>query len=140
MVEDEPYGSTGFGGQANTGSEWGYSEEEYAYENEAAASADDIEDMREFYADDPAMLELLAALEEGDFSGLEATAAGPGYSETCQAEISAPRTLLVTCANLDAETYSQATHRIDGDLEKALAAKLLLTSRENGAPFFSASS
>ena len=122
MVEDEPDGSTGFGGQANTGSEWGYSEEEYAYENEAAASADDIEDMREFYADDPAMLELLAALEEGDFSGLEATAAGPGYSETCQAEISAPRTLLVTCANLDAETYSQATHRIDGDLVATLDA------------------
>ena len=43
MVEDEPDGSIGFGGQANTGSEWGYSEEEYAYENEAAASDDDIE-------------------------------------------------------------------------------------------------
>ncbi|WP_290502051.1 hypothetical protein, partial [Hyphomonas sp. UBA5107] len=83
MVEDEPDWSTGYGEYGDAGSEWGYSDEEDAYENEASAPADEIDDIRELYADDPAMLELLAALEEGDFSDLEATAAGPGYSETC---------------------------------------------------------
>jgi hypothetical protein len=122
MVEDEPDWSTGYGEYGDAGSEWGYSDGEDAYENEASAPADEIDDMRELYADDPAMLELLAALEEGDFSDLEATAAGPGYSETCQAEISAPRTLLVTCTDMNAETFTQATHRIDGDLVTTLDA------------------
>ena len=85
-------------------------------------SETDIDELRELHADDPDMLEWLDALAEGgDLSDLE-TAAGAENVEICQAEISAPRTLLITCDKGGSGEFEQATHRIQGDLTETLDA------------------
>ncbi|MDX1292638.1 MAG: caspase family protein, partial [Hyphomonas sp.] len=80
--------------------------------------------LRELYADDPETLALLEAMfgEDGQDLSMPETAAGApaDYTGICQAEISAPRTLLLTCLDEATGTYSQATHRIAGDLQATL--------------------
>ena len=100
--------------------------DDYAEEEPGLAlefgSETDIDELRELHADDPDMLEWLDALAEGgDLSDLE-TAAGAENVEICQAEISAPRTLLITCDKGGSGEFEQATHRIQGDLTETLDA------------------
>ncbi len=83
--------------------------------------ASDLEELRELHADNPAFLDWLDSFADGaeDLAALE-PAAGASDTEFCQAEISAPRTLLITCDGAGSGTYSQATHRIEGDLTETL--------------------
>lgn len=99
---------------------FGWSEEE----------AREIQDA--FGGDDAALDAFLDQFIVQELESLPAAAAGPGYTEMCQAEIGRPGQLLVTCRNTMTERFRQTEVPIDG----APVATLTTLARELGGPGF----